>query len=223
MYPLMLTACGLLMLAAGGLRQGADDVGFPVQHAYAEALDRFLFAGILPTAWLQDHVRFGWLDQAAKVIHLTHFAIMFPVGALAVRAGVAQRFLSTFVMMWLIALSVHVVLPTAPPWLASDVVRVIAETSTFQDLDGNLVAAMPSLHVGFATLAALVLAQFGKLWGVVGATYDAAMCFSLTYLGEHYVVDELAGIALAVGAWRVVQSGVPQPISLRVLRPSGTA
>ena len=63
----------------------------------------------------------------------------------------------------------------------------------------NPVAAMPSLHVAFATLAA------GFWWSRVRRPYrpllllyPAAMCFALAYAGEHYVLDELAGVAYAV-------------------------
>jgi membrane-associated phospholipid phosphatase len=62
---------------------------------------------------------------------------------------------------------------------------------------------MPSLHAGFAALVALVLIQYGRWQAGLGTVYVVLMCISLTYLGEHYVIDELAGIALAYGAWRV--------------------
>jgi membrane-associated phospholipid phosphatase len=63
----------------------------------------------------------------------------------------------------------------------------------------NPVAAMPSLHVAFATLAA------GFWWTRVRRplrplllAYPVAMCFTLAYAGEHYVLDEVAGAAYAV-------------------------
>jgi membrane-associated phospholipid phosphatase len=36
---------------------------------------------------------------------------------------------------------------------------------------------------------------------VIGWLYAAVMAFALVYLGEHYVVDIIAGVALAVVAW----------------------
>jgi hypothetical protein len=70
--------------------------------------------------------------------------------------------------------------------------------------DNNIVAAMPSLHVGCATLVALVLASYGRKPALAGAGYVAAMGLALVYLGEHYLVDEIAGILLALVAWRLV-------------------
>ena len=72
----------------------------------------------------------------------------------------------------------------------------------------NPVAAMPSLHVAFATLAA------GFWWSRVRRPYrpllplyPLAMCFSLAYAGEHYVLDELAGVAYALVILAVVLAG----------------
>jgi membrane-associated phospholipid phosphatase len=63
-------------------------------------------------------------------------------------------------------------------------------------LGGNPLAAMPSLHFGTSLMAALLLAEAGPLAGALGASYAAVLGFALVYLGEHYVVDLLAGAAL---------------------------
>jgi hypothetical protein len=46
-------------------------------------------------------------------------------------------------------------------------------------------------------MAAHVLSDVGRGHGAVGWTYTAALGFALVYLGEHYVVDLLAGLTLA--------------------------
>ena len=45
-------------------------------------------------------------------------------------------------------------------------------------------------------MAALLLAEVGPLAGALGFAYAATLGFALVYLGEHYVVDLLAGAAL---------------------------
>ena len=40
--------------------------------------------------------------------------------------------------------------------------------------------------------------------GAVAFFYAAAMAFALVYLGEHYVVDLLAGLIVAVVVWKLV-------------------
>jgi membrane-associated phospholipid phosphatase len=47
-------------------------------------------------------------------------------------------------------------------------------------------------------MAAYVLSDVGRAHGVVGWTYATTLGFGLVYLGEHYVCDLLAGLALAV-------------------------
>jgi membrane-associated phospholipid phosphatase len=67
---------------------------------------------------------------------------------------------------------------------------------------GNDVAAMPSLHAAMATGIWFAARGTRLVW--VGAVYAIAMWIALVYLGEHYVVDVLAGAALMAWSWRTV-------------------
>lgn len=67
----------------------------------------------------------------------------------------------------------------------------------FDALGGNPLAAMPSLHVGTSVMAAALLTEVGPVAGTIAWGYAAVLCFALIYLGEHYVVDALAGAALS--------------------------
>jgi hypothetical protein len=64
-------------------------------------------------------------------------------------------------------------------------------------LGGNPLAAMPSLHFATSVTAAHVLSDTGRVAGVLGWTYATTLGIALVYLGEHYVVDLVAGLALA--------------------------
>ena len=65
----------------------------------------------------------------------------------------------------------------------------------------NDVAAMPSVHLGLTVLAMVALAKFEPRTRWTGGIYSLLMLFSITYLGEHYVVDGVAGVAMALGGW----------------------
>jgi membrane-associated phospholipid phosphatase len=52
-------------------------------------------------------------------------------------------------------------------------------------------------------MAARVLSTVGRGPAAIGWAYALTLGFGLVYLGEHYVVDLLAGLALAEGIWRV--------------------
>jgi membrane-associated phospholipid phosphatase len=108
---------------------------------------------------------------------------------------------------------VYWLVPTAPPWWASQhghlepVRRLMVETGSefwgdvwqrlYDSLGRNPFAAMPSLHFGTSAMAAHVLGEVGRTEAVLAWTYTVALGFALVYLGEHYVVDLLAGLALA--------------------------
>lgn len=117
---------------------------------------------------------------------------------------------------------VYWALPTAPPWYAAQQGVIEAQEATepalrrlmveqgeefwrerweplFNALAGNPLAAMPSLHFATSAMAAFVLADAGPVEGALGWTYALTLGFALVYLGEHYVVDLLAGMGLVLG------------------------
>src|SRR5206468_5575713 len=79
-------------------------------------------------------------------------------------------------------------------------------------LGGNPVAAMPSLHFATSVMAASLLAETGPVAGSIGSAYALALGFALVYLGEHYVADLLAGVALTAVV-RAAEPLLERPIS----------
>ena len=69
----------------------------------------------------------------------------------------------------------------------------------YHSLQGNPFAAMPSLHFGTSVMAARILSQVGRGHAAAGWAYALTLGFGLVYLGEHYVIDLIAGLALAEG------------------------
>ncbi len=69
----------------------------------------------------------------------------------------------------------------------------------------NPVAAMPSLHSAFALFIALFfILRIRKLWTLLLLLYPLAMGWVLVYFSEHYLIDILAGWAVAVVVFVVV-------------------
>jgi len=115
--------------------------------------------------------------------------------------------------------AVYFLVPTAPPWWASEqgltgeevrriMVGVGEETwrsawgPLYGALGGNPWAAMPSLHFATSTMAAISLAETGRGAGAAGWSYALTLGFALVYLGEHYVTDLAAGGALVAAVRR---------------------
>jgi membrane-associated phospholipid phosphatase len=87
-------------------------------------------------------------------------------------------------------------------------------------LGGNPLAAMPSLHFATSLMGAHLLAEEGPIAGAVGWGYTALLGLALVYLGEHYLVDLIAGAALT----ETVRTGAPRaaPLVRRALRGLGS-
>jgi membrane-associated phospholipid phosphatase len=179
------------------------------------------------------------LDRVLVWAHWTWF--MVPHGTVAyVMLRHPQRFSRAALMtygVFDIGASVYWLAPTAPPWYAATVGTPGAEEPPpvrrmmveygeqfwrdgwgplYSVLGGNPLAAMPSLHFATSLMAALLLAEVGPLAGALGFSYAATLGFALVYLGEHYVVDLLAGAALTA-AVRAVGPRM-QPLLMRVAR-----
>jgi membrane-associated phospholipid phosphatase len=195
---------------------------------YPIRADRALALGTCPTVRLQaalgrdGHV--GLVDYVLSVVHWSWF--MVPHGSMAyVLLRRPERFTRAAVLMCAcfdLGCVVYWILPTAPPWWAGrngnmpPVRRIMAEAGErfwgrlwrrlYHSLEGNPFAAMPSLHFGTSVMAARVLSEMGRGAGVLGGVYALTLGFGLVYLGEHYVVDLIAGGALAETVWRAARA-----------------
>jgi hypothetical protein len=204
---------GFLVFAA--LRNVADDYARPAFVAYPIAMDRGL-VGEVPSVWLQAH-RTPWLDALAVIVYLSYFLIPPAVLALCWRVWPHQlrRYVTATVALFGLSVPVHFFLPTAPPWIAArlgelpGVIPVVPAWfgDTLPDvyqyglgLSGNMVAAMPSVHLGVAALVVAALWPTRLRWAALA--YLAVMTWAICYTGDHYLVDGIAGVLLALVCWR---------------------
>jgi membrane-associated phospholipid phosphatase len=199
-----------------------------LRSRYPIVSDRLLGGGKLPNTRLQRRLarlpRVGLLD---RILTWTHWLWFFePYLALAlVLARNNERFpraARQMAAVFDVGCAVYFAVPTAPPWWSSEegltgeeVRRIMVEVGEdtwgsawpkmYDTLGGNPWAAMPSLHFATSLVAALSLSEAGKVEGAIGWTYAGTLGFALVYLGEHYVTDLLAGVALVA----VVRRGEP--------------
>jgi membrane-associated phospholipid phosphatase len=192
---------------------------------YPIRADRLLGGGQLPNVRLQRALaglgRRNAVDRALSWVHWAWF--LEPHGALTyilVRdhehfARSARQMSAVFDL----GCAIYMAVPTAPPWWASeqgetdaDVRRIMVEVGEkewgrawpvlYDTLGGNPWAAMPSLHFATSLMAALLLAEMGPKAGAAGWAYVGTLGFALVYLGEHYLIDLLAGAAIVIAVRR---------------------
>jgi len=208
---------------------------------YPIRIDRAIGAGRLPTARLQARLMRSVepitpLDRALTFAHWAWF--IEPHLSLAViLARDEERFVRAARQMaaaFDLGCAAYIAFPTAPPWWAAkhgytgddEVHRRMVDVgeevwgrawpTLFDTVDGNPWAAMPSLHFGASVLAAILLSESSPRAGMAGWTYAGVLGFALVYLGEHYVIDLIAGLGLVA----IVRYGEPlaEPLSLAVSR-----
>ena len=195
-----------------------------VRVRYPAAIDRVIGLGEAPTVRLQrtlgSHGGVGPVEYGLAGVHWSWFLIPHSTCAYILLRH-REHFERSAVLMaacFDLGCIVYWVLPTAPPWYAAErgvlppVRRIMAEAGErfwgrlwdplYHSLQGNPFAAMPSLHFGTSAMAARLLSQVGPAHGAIGWTYAITLGFGLVYLGEHYVVDLLAGLALSELLWR---------------------
>lgn len=207
-------------------------VGMPLHVSDIAAVDRTMFGGTVPTVWLQDHFLHPgaptWYDALATLVYTTHF-LATPIVAAVLWLRSRQvwiQFITRVIILSVAGLVTYVLFPAAPPWYAAreGVIEPVIRASSrgwlwlhinhagnllsAGQLAANPVAAMPSLHTAFATMIALfAIAKMRSPWRWAILLYPVAMGLALVYLGEHYVIDLVAGVAYAiavhggVGAW----------------------
>lgn len=201
----------------------ADHLGIATHVQAPPAIDRWMFGGTLPTAWMQQHFYVPgdpqWYDVIVTLVYTSHF-LTTPIVAVILWIRNRDRwkvFIGRIIAMSFLGLAVYVLYPAAPPWFASrdgyiePVTRMSARgwyvlhmTHAGNLLNGaqagaNAVAAMPSLHTATATIVALYFMPRLRWWGkCLVALYPIAMGTILVYSAEHYVIDLLAGAGLGL-------------------------
>jgi membrane-associated phospholipid phosphatase len=230
----------------------ADKLGFTVHVTWPAAADRLLF-GAIPTVWLQARLHTPglvyWYDVAASLVYFSFFFVVPVVMAvLWIRdRPLWRRFMATVVTLSFVSLVTFTVFPEAPPWYAAQAqvidpvdrisslgwtalgLRAATELINEGQSVANDVAAMPSLHMGYTTVVALFfLTRVPRRLRPLLVCYPIAMGLTLVYTGEHWVVDIIAGVAVATAihlavsavfdrrdarrAARVAESGDREPV-----------
>jgi membrane-associated phospholipid phosphatase len=76
--------------------------------------------------------------------------------------------------------------------------------SVYNKISPNPVAAMPSLHAAYAMLFVMFsITLFKSKWRWLTCIYPFLIWVGTVYQGEHYAIDEVAGIVYAIIAYLV--------------------
>jgi PAP2 superfamily len=150
-----------------------------------------------------------------SIYYMVGFAplLVTVLGWLAIRHRAHYRDLRSLLFVSLgIAVFFYVLYPTAPPRLVpglgiADTVGMAGhDTGSFAGIRINPYAAMPSMHVGWSVLLAIVgyRATSSRLLRSFFVAHPLLMAITVTATGNHYFVDSIAGATAALAAVTLV-------------------
>ncbi len=174
-----------------------EDLGLNVELSVQDALDAAAVVWVLNTLYL-----------AAQLV-------VVPVALVLLyrRAPAVYRALrNTVIATWLVAIPVYALFPVAPPRLADmgfvDTITAggaVALDSRLTTSLYNPIAAVPSLHAGFALAVSVALVTVARrpLTRTLAALWAPLIALTVVATGNHFVFDIAAGVVASAAGYGV--------------------
>jgi hypothetical protein len=191
-------------------------------HAGPHNFEIQLF-GQIPSLLLQQTIRTPVLDYMGAFFYSIYFFVPTIFAFILWRESPKNywKYIVAFGVCTYGALITFLFYPVAPPWIAvPNVTRILTGSvdvslgipvykTLFDFLSPNLYAAFPSMHSALPWLVFLFAFKVWKWKALPVLAIPVGTWFSAIYLGEHYVVDVLGGIAYATVAFIAVEKILP--------------
>jgi hypothetical protein len=168
--------------------------GVGMERAVQRALDRGVSTWLLSNVYLAAQLAvlpgsLVWLYRRAPAVYV--------------------RLRDTVLATWLLALPIYALFPTAPPRLAGIGMEDTVSQQAGVALTGhstvfyNPIAAVPSLHCGFAFAIGIALfaATRNPVARALALLWGPLVSLSVVATGNHYVFDIAAGVLVAVAGF----------------------
>lgn len=116
-----------------------------------------------------------------------------------------------------LALLTFIIVPTAPPWfegagknmlntgytMLPNALKTLQQTLI--SMESDKFAAFPSLHAAYAALFAVYTIKLKPRLALISVPILVGVLFSTIYLGQHYLVDLIAGVSYSLVSVVVVE------------------
>ena len=211
--------CGALLIVYRAIRTVNKT---DMREAFANARSVISFENWLGLPF-EDNLQSWLLDHPTLIKLLNHYYILFHFPAAIAfllwlylrqpKHYVSFRNLMAFVTF--VALIIHLLFPLAPPRMMTGFVDTMREFGPNiypkNAIDGaaNQIAAMPSLHFGWAMIEAIaVISILKSKWRWLIVLHPLLMAMSIIATGNHWWIDAAAAAVIIVGSvalYRVVK------------------
>jgi hypothetical protein len=216
----------------------AGDLAPATEHArWIMDLERGL--GVAVERRVQEWLDFGPVMWMLGNVYLAAQLVVLPGSLIYLyrRApAVYRRLRDTVLATWLIAVPIYAAFPVAPPRLAGLGMADVVSSQAAAGLTGrstlfyNELAAVPSLHCGFAVAIGIALAAASRHGAtkVLCLAWGPLVCLTVVATANHYVFDIAVGLLVSVlgfllgplpARWLDARRGRPALTTSPSLRP----
>jgi len=205
-----------LFFAYEAMRGIADNVTGIVHVTELIKAETQIF-GTIPTLVLQHFYRSPILDWIGAFFYSMHFLIPTLFGFILWRYSREnyKKYTIALLLSSYSALITILLFPSAPPWFGVKAERILFQVdhamgipfyaTLFVVISPNPFAAFPSLHATYPWLVSLYSIKIKRIKALPILIIPLGVWFSAVYLGEHYVIDLLAGVVYTTAAFFLVE------------------
>jgi membrane-associated phospholipid phosphatase len=172
---------------------------------------------------LTGAVQQQFLSSTVTSITLFLYSLHFPLIVVAsvflwfARRSLFNKYAIAMVLTSYVALVIFALMPSAPPWFdgfAKNLVSAASSTSYAGTYPGSSLvagyihitslieadkfAAFPSLHAAYMVLFAYFITRYKPVLAAITLPLTFGVFFATLYLGQHYLIDLIAGTTLAL-------------------------
>jgi len=178
--------------------------------------------GSIPTLVLQHFYRTPVLDYLGAFFYSLHFLIPTVFGFILWKYSSEnyRKFTFALLLCTYSALITFLVYPSAPPWFGVKADRILFQidhkiglpvyATIFNLIQPNPFAAFPSLHATYPWLVSLYAIKIKRVKALPILIIPIGVWFSAVYLGEHYIIDLLGGVAFSTFSFFFAEKIIPR-------------
>lgn len=205
-----------LFLAYDAMRGIANNIMGIVHVTELISAELHIF-GMIPTLVLQQFYRNPILDWTGGFFYALHFIVPMMFGFILWNRSPEnyRKYVFALLLCSYSALITFLVYPSAPPWFGVNAERILFHldgvvgvpfyATIYAFFEPNPFAALPSLHAAYPWLISLFAIKIKRIKALPVLIFSFGVWFSAVYMGEHYVIDLVAGVAYATVAFFLVE------------------
>ncbi len=201
-----------LLMAYGTMRGFTDNIANIVHVTEPIEAELCLF-GTIPTMMLQQFYRTPILDWVGAFFYSLHILVPFVFGFVLWNRSPEnyRKYTVALLITSYSSLITFLAYPSAPPWFGINAERILFQmdgvigvplyATIYGFIAPNPFAAIPSLHAAYPWLIFLCAIKIKRIKAFPLLLLPLGVWFSTVYLGEHYVVDLIAGVIYSTVAY----------------------